>query len=218
MLRKYDRHTEHNNSLEWINNIIRNKLEKAKQIEYESLRLSYLIVDLVQFDFPIVFHETPYVNRVTLLQMNSNLTPIFDAELFQDNPIELKHRKLARSHRTGPLDRELKPNAKIRDEINNILSYIPTKQLVSEEKDLLWKFRFYLINNKKALTKFIKAVSWSDPVEEKQAVELLGVWVDIDVEDALELLGPQFSNLNVRNYAVTQLRKAEDEVQMCLTK
>ena len=77
---------------------------------------------------------------------------------------------------------------------------------------MLWKFRFSLTRDKKALTKFLSAVSWGDAVEEKQAVDLLQVWVDIDVEDALELLGPRFVDPNVRNYAVTQLRKAEDEV------
>jgi hypothetical protein len=41
----------------------------------------------------------------------------------RENPVEDKHRRLVRSHRNGPLDRELKPNAKIRDELSvNTLS------------------------------------------------------------------------------------------------
>ena len=35
-----------------------------------------------------------------------------------ENPVEDKHRRLVRSHRSGPLDREMKPNAAIRDELN----------------------------------------------------------------------------------------------------
>lgn len=35
-----------------------------------------------------------------------------------ENPIEAKSRRLARSHRKGPLDRELKPDAAVRDELN----------------------------------------------------------------------------------------------------
>ncbi|KAJ3177704.1 Phosphatidylinositol (PI) 3-kinase [Irineochytrium annulatum] len=101
-------------------------------------------------------------------------------EALRDNPVENKHRKLARSHRNGPLDRDLKPNAKLRDELN-------------------------------ALTKFLKCVVWTDAVEERQAVELLALWVDIDVEDALELLGLTFENRHVRSYAVQQLKKADDE-------
>ncbi|KAJ1567431.1 Phosphatidylinositol (PI) 3-kinase, partial [Cladochytrium tenue] len=103
-----------------------------------------------------------------------------DPESMRDNPVENKHRKLARSHRNGPLDRDLKPNPKLRDDLN-------------------------------ALTKFLKCVEWQDPVEAKQAVDLTLGWAEIDVEDALELLGESFHNPQVRSYAVLQLTKAEDE-------
>jgi phosphatidylinositol 3-kinase len=44
---------------------------------------------------------------------------IFDPEVgIKDNPAESKHRRLVRNHRTGVLDRDLKPNANIRDELN----------------------------------------------------------------------------------------------------
>jgi phosphatidylinositol 3-kinase len=49
-------------------------------------------------------------------------------------------------------------------------------------------------------------------VESKQAIELLPLWVSIDVEDSLELLSPQFEGLSdVRTFAVGQLRRAEDD-------
>lgn len=63
-----------------------------------------------------------------------------------------------------------------------------------------------------ALTKFLKCVLWSDPTEVRQAVDILPLWVDIDVDDALELLGKEFENRSVRTYAVDQLRKADDDV------
>jgi phosphatidylinositol 3-kinase len=84
--------------------------------------------------------------------------------------------------------------------------------LTSEEKDLLWKFRFYLTRDKRALTKFLKCVVWTDPTEVKQATELLSRWTEVDVDDALELLGPTFRNKAVRAYAVERLRKADDDV------
>lgn len=43
---------------------------------------------------------------------------IQDPEIVRDNPVEAKHRRLVRSHRNGPVDRDLKPNPKIRDELN----------------------------------------------------------------------------------------------------
>ncbi|KAL7275774.1 Phosphatidylinositol (PI) 3-kinase [Rhizina undulata] len=139
------------------------------------------------------------------------LMRVYDPEINADNPAESKHRRLVRSHRTGPLDRDLKPNAKIRDELNVILNYSPTQDLTGPEKDLLWKFRFYLTRDKRGLTKFLKSVSWADPAESKQAVQLLPKWVEVDVDDALELLGPNFVNPEVRAYAVDRLRKADDE-------
>ncbi|KAI9795851.1 MAG: Phosphatidylinositol (PI) 3-kinase [Piccolia ochrophora] len=137
---------------------------------------------------------------------------IYDPEVFQrDNPCETKHRRLVRSHRTGVLDRDLKPNAKIRDELNNIMSYSPTHELIPEEKDLVWKFRHHLTRDKRALTKFVKSVAWHDQGEARQAVQIIPKWTEIDVDDALELLGPTFDNPAVRAYAVNRLRKADDE-------
>lgn len=140
------------------------------------------------------------------------LISIYDPEVgAKDNPAESKHRRLVRSHRTGILDRDLKPNAKIRDELNTILSFGPTQELNGEEKDLIWKFRHHLTRDKRALTKFVKSVAWQDQGEARQAVQLLPKWTEIDVDDALELLGPTFDNPAVRAYAVDRLRESNDE-------
>ena len=45
-----------------------------------------------------------------------------------------------------------------------------------------------------------------------QALELLGKWNPMDVEDALELLSSQFTNRAVRHYAVSRLKEANDDV------
>uniref|UniRef100_A0A6I8N463 Phosphatidylinositol 3-kinase catalytic subunit type 3 n=1 Tax=Ornithorhynchus anatinus TaxID=9258 RepID=A0A6I8N463_ORNAN len=92
-----------------------------------------------------------------------------------------------------------------------IVSYPPTKLLSYEEQDLVWKFRYYLTNQEKALTKFLKCVNWDLPQEAKQALELLGKWKPMDVEDSLELLSSHFTNPTVRRYAVARLQQADDE-------
>lgn len=66
--------------------------------------------------------------------------------------MESKHHKLARSLRSGVSDKDAKPNASVRDLLNTIVAYPPTKQLTTEEQDLVWKFRFYLSNQKKVST------------------------------------------------------------------
>ncbi|KAK5990986.1 Phosphatidylinositol 3-kinase catalytic subunit type 3 [Cladobotryum mycophilum] len=143
----------------------------------------------------------------------ARLVMVYDPEVGQkDNPAEAKHRRLFRSsHRHGILDKDLKPNAKVRDELNVILSYSPTHVLTPEETDLVWKFRYHLTRDKRALTKFVKSVNWSDQSESKQAIQVLGRWTEIDVDDALEMLGPSFDNPAVRSYAVNRLRKADDQ-------
>lgn len=95
--------------------------------------------------------------------------------------------------------------------MNTIVSYPPTKQLSNEEQDHVWKFRFYLSNQKKALTKFLKCVNWDQPSEVRQALSMLENWAPMDVEDALELLSPNFTHPEVRQYAIGRLQQAPDE-------
>lgn len=145
--------------------------------------------------------------------LGNRLIKVYDPEAgHRDNPAEAKHRRLFRSsHRHGILDKDLKPNAKVRDELNQILSYSPTHVLSPEETDLVWKFRYHLTRDKRAVTKFVKSVNWADQSESRQAIQVLGRWTAIDVDDALELLGPSFDNPGVRSYAVDRLRKADDQ-------
>ncbi|XP_032457684.1 phosphatidylinositol 3-kinase catalytic subunit type 3 isoform X5 [Nasonia vitripennis] len=130
---------------------------------------------------------------------------------FPENLVEVKHHKLARSLRSGGNTRELKPTSTVRDALNTILSYPPTTALSTEEQDLIWKFRFYLSTQKKALTKFVKCVNWKVAGEERQALEMLTLWAPPDPEDALELLGPAFTHPAIRRYAIGRLNHALDD-------
>lgn len=125
--------------------------------------------------------------------------------------MESKHHKLARSLRSGHSDRDAKPNAQVRDILNQIVAYPSTKQLSNEEQDHVWRFRFYLSNQKKALTKFLKCVNWTQNNEVRQALSMLKIWAPMDVEDALELLSPNFTHPAVRRYAISRLQQAPDE-------
>jgi phosphatidylinositol 3-kinase len=92
-----------------------------------------------------------------------------------------------------------------------VYRYPPTNPLSGEEQDLIWKYRFYLSSQKKALTKFLKCINWETKTEAQQALSLLEQWVPMDVEDALELLSPNFKHPAVRRYAITRLKQAPDE-------
>lgn len=76
--------------------------------------------------------------------------------------MESKHHKLARSVRSGLSDKDVKPNASVRDQLHTIVAYPPTKSLTAEEQDLVWKFRFYLSNQKKVGALMIIFLLYSD--------------------------------------------------------
>lgn len=62
----------------------------------------------------------------------------------------------------------------------------------------------------------MKCVNWKISSEEKQALDLLARWQAMDVEDALELLSPQYTHPIIRKYAVTRLKQAPDEVNIII--
>ncbi|KAJ9083953.1 Phosphatidylinositol (PI) 3-kinase [Entomophthora muscae] len=203
--------------VDWLDKLAVQAIDKIREKEIQKTNKLHLYIELPKFNFPLVFHETEAsLPKGSSFRSTSSgplgiTAAVVDLEMFKDNLVEAKHRRLVRSHRADILDKELKPNADHRDHLNTVLKYPPARALTAEEKDLLWKFRFYLTQNKKALTKFLKGVVWSDPLESSQAAQLLESWAPVDVDDAIELLGPEFQNAAVRAYAVCQLQKACDD-------
>ena len=61
----------------------------------------------------------------------------------------------------------------------------------------MWRFRYSLTGEARALTKFLKCVDWGDAQEARQAADLMQAWAPIAIADALELLSPDFSNEQV---------------------
>jgi phosphatidylinositol 3-kinase len=55
LLRKYYRGEQ--TSSEWIDTLLSEKLQAMQQHEWEESKNCYLLIDLFQFDFPIVFNE-----------------------------------------------------------------------------------------------------------------------------------------------------------------
>eukprot|EP01135_Chromosphaera_perkinsii_P000665 Nk52_evm32s147 gene=Nk52_evmTU32s147 len=194
---------------EWLDKAVYREIEKINQREKNSSKKMLLFVEFPQFDHTVVFHEKGFTG--TPLDMEKRFISIADPDLLMENLAEQKHRNLARSYRRGAHDKDLKPNPKFRDNLFQIMNYPPTKILTADEKDLLWKFRFFLSGQKKGLTKFLKCVEWNNVHEAKQATDMLALWEAIDVDDALELLSGSFTNVNVRKYAVSRLEKADDE-------
>uniref|UniRef100_A0A6I8SQ55 Phosphatidylinositol 3-kinase catalytic subunit type 3 n=1 Tax=Xenopus tropicalis TaxID=8364 RepID=A0A6I8SQ55_XENTR len=201
--------------VDWLDRLTFREIEMINESEKRSSNFMYLMVEFPcvksdEKEYGIVYYEKDG-DESTPISSSSEIVRVPDPQMSMENLVESKHHKLARSLRSGPSDHDLKPNAATRDQLNIIVSYPPTKQLTSEEQDLVWKFRHYLTNQEKALTKFLKCVNWDLPQEAKQALELLGKWKPMDVEDSLELLSSHFTNPTVRRYAVARLQQADDE-------
>lgn len=202
----------------------------------------WIVLDLPTFEIPILHEETfyptpsqgacgtvapldlvvhrkrgrPIINHPSLAEEHNplDLVAFLDYENEEDNPVEDKYRTLAHDLLRGLVDPALKPDRKQREQLATIIdspSYHPTR----EEKDLLWRFRFSLVDNRKALTKFLLAVDWTVDSEVVQAAELLEQWrkrSPIEVTDALKLLGKNvaFQTSLVRSYAIDTLAAAPD--------
>ncbi|KAJ4298279.1 Phosphatidylinositol (PI) 3-kinase [Kalmusia sp. IMI 367209] len=201
--------------------------------------LFYLDIELPRFDHSIVFTDIEYAPPpVSDIKLSADseirlrpppevsfgpgigngdadagrLVRIYDPEIGRRvNPAEDKHRELMRSQQTDSLDRDRKPNVHIRDRLFALLNRGPLDEITAQERDEIWTFRYFLSTRKRALTKFVKCVNWHNEREARQAAPMLEKWAKIDVDDALELLGPQFDDPIVRSYAVERLKKADDE-------
>ena len=127
------------------------------------------------------------------------------------NIIEEKYVKLEHSNQN--FEQHLKPDAEKRLILQRILSEPVTKELKKEDKNLLYKYRFYLTQNKKALTKVIQCFNLNFVFEDNNIMQLLSKWQPIDAEDALELLGSKYKiSSKIRSYAVSRLQLASDNV------
>ncbi|GMM50764.1 phosphatidylinositol 3-kinase [Starmerella bacillaris] len=208
---------------DWLDTLAFKRIE---QIETANDSLHFLVVDLPVWDHDVVWIDKKYSLRrqkqlfsssqqlgtsLTLLNPlddSEHLMAVYDPDKMYESPIESKYRRLVR---LADDDKDLRPTPRVRDELERVIAYPPAHELSSNEKTLLWTYRYHLTKWKHALTKFVKAVSWDDESESKQALEVLHKWVDIDVADALELLGPEVTNARVRAYAIDRLRKASDD-------
>ncbi|KAL7504035.1 hypothetical protein ACHAXN_001754 [Cyclotella atomus] len=172
-------------------------------------------ISLLAVETPNKAQDIPFAQSFLypLVQTLDFEPPLADEN--EDNPFQDKYRILAHDLIRGLVDPGLKPDRIQRSRLERIINS-PNHHLSTEEKDLLWKFRFSLVDNRRALTKFLLAVDWSVESEVVQAAELLEQWrkrSPIEVTDALKLLGRNvaFQTSLVRSYAIETLASSSDE-------
>nr|CAI5868714.1 unnamed protein product [Callosobruchus analis] len=205
----------HITKVDWLDRLTFRELELINEKEKRSSDYLYLMIEFPKMCVDNVPNYIVYFEQngedIVSFRSQTDLVTVPDQEILKENLVESKHHKLARSLRSGHCDKDAKPNAITRDALKQIVTYPSTKHLSNEEQDNVWKYRFYLSTQKKALAKFLKCVNWNQHNEVRQALHMMDIWSPMDVEDALELLSSNFTHPAVRRYAVTRLQQAPDE-------
>ncbi len=94
-------------------------------------------------------------------------------------------------------------------------------ELSPHEKFMIWNARDQLINNPKALPKFLSSVPYKYPKARMIADEYLDKWKEPTVYDCFELLDYSYAHTKVREYAVRKLNTLPDDtlndflIQIC---
>ena len=152
------------------------------------------------------------------LPADYNSLKFFDPDQYNPDPVEEKFRRLERSsNKNFNFTAASKPDASKREILNKIINYPPGTELTAHEKALIWKYRYYCMSSKRALTKFLQSATLNDENEKTEVIRLMDLWIEIGIEDAIELLGPRYTLPFVREYAVRRLEKStDDEIQLYL--
>ncbi|KAJ2938471.1 hypothetical protein O0L34_g12916 [Tuta absoluta] len=205
----------HMPKVDWLDRLTFREIEMINEKEKRSSDYMYLMVEFPTVQIDGVNHAVVYYEQdgdeMYQFKAQADIVTVPDYEILQENLIEAKQHRLARSLRSGVSGRDAKPTASERDQLSAIVAAPPATPLTAFEQDLLWKFRFYLSSHRRALTKFLECVNWNRPGEVRQALSMMKQWAPMDVEDALELLTPKFSHPSVRKYAISRLKQAPDE-------
>lgn len=185
--------------------------------------LVLLEIELPKLSLPVKYEEIPYneeqreINNLVYQGYKLWIVPDFEVLNQRPNPMV---EQFSRLDRVEAIDsKDLRPDEATKELLSKIICLPDHKPLEEEYKGVIWKYRYSLGQDKHALTKFLQAVRWENPDEEKNAIELMLNWEKIDKEDALHLLSLKFAANNhysnnvskgiseVRKYAVGILAK-----------
>lgn len=215
------------NSLDWLDNLVFRKLEQINR--QNSQNSSFINLEFLQFDTPVVFSDVKYsILNIPTFDHDTLIETIFDPDQYRDynndDPIEWKFRKLERIHQSSSLDTEIRPTLKIRNRILSILSKQFFEKLSLQERNLIWKFRFYLLNNfinaslqfNNFVINFIKCINWDDEFEITEFLNIINhdenLFIkELQIVDCLELLSDNYHHPIIRKLAIERLKLAKDD-------
>lgn len=188
--------------------------------ELEIKKFSYLIIELPTLTYPVFYEDKQYpsvdphipptsfaeILKECIIGNDENtiefqltgrhfnptwLTVVADWDMNQENISEEQNRRLSHNVRKGAADSTVKPNKDEKIRIDQIINSSVNSQMSSSDMDFIYRFRYSLTENKKALIKFLYALNWDEENEVNELPILLALWRErapIDVADALKLL------------------------------
>mmetsp|Transcript_8196 Transcript_8196/g.16119 ORF Transcript_8196/g.16119 Transcript_8196/m.16119 type:complete len:807 (-) Transcript_8196:9198-11618(-) len=207
----------------WLDKFSLPSIEKTIEDLCAEANLCLLQVELNRHTTSIIYEENEY--DLPLHEIKASVASpsyIFDPDVLYErlNPAEDQYYRLERKTFDA---KDVRPNQENIDKLNELIAFPDHKDLDPQERNLVWKYRYSLVENKLALTKFLHAVCWEIPKEEKTALEMLSNWTPIEKEEVLYLFSAYFScspvhpslgtdgYSNVRKYAVSRIRDCSNE-------
>ncbi|XP_029684009.1 phosphatidylinositol 4,5-bisphosphate 3-kinase catalytic subunit alpha isoform isoform X3 [Takifugu rubripes] len=93
------------------------------------------------------------------------------------------------------------------EQLRQLTNRDPLSEITEQEKDFLWRNRYYCMNIPEILPKILLAVKWNSRDEVAKMYCLLKEWPSIRPEQAMELLDCNYPDPMVRHFAVRCLDK-----------
>ncbi|KAL9654688.1 hypothetical protein ABK040_006750 [Willaertia magna] len=109
---------------------------------------------------------------------------------------------------------EMPQGEELQKKLSDIIDTDPLHELSEIEKWIIWSNRESLVENPKALPKFLLSVPWRHPQARFIAHSLMSKWKPMHPIDALELFDYNFADARVRQYAAERLNEMDDN-QLC---
>eukprot|EP01156_Anaeramoeba_ignava_P014568 Anaeramoba_ignava/a609598_44.p1 GENE.a609598_44~~a609598_44.p1 ORF type:complete len:898 (+),score=247.85 a609598_44:145-2838(+) len=196
--------------------------EQINMVHLESITSMYKINKNQQENVPKTIRK---FERPKIYIKKGGLFPkIYDSEIQTDNPAELMNRFMRRNifktnqaHEASLLNVEenvFKPNYGEKRIISKILEKPLTYKFSDFERDLIKKYRFWLVKNRKPIAIFIRSVDWNEKTQQKQAEEIFKQIKDsntMHIGDIMEFLTSNYNYYIVRKFSVEMLRHKTDE-------
>ncbi|XP_065188774.1 phosphatidylinositol 3-kinase catalytic subunit type 3-like [Sycon ciliatum] len=209
--------------VDWLDRLafreLQQQIEKEKKDSKEMfLQIEFPIFDCQDPGFENLEYDVVYFEKggdeVERTRIKADLVRVVDPDIDTENLVASKYHKLTHSVRYGALIKDLNPDPGTRDELRQIIKKPSCMKLTQTEQSLVWKYRYFLSTDSKALPKFLRYIDFSNTPEVNMALELMEEWDPVGVEGALDLLAAKFPNADIHRYAVSKLSLATDDELM----